>query len=261
MFELIKPHIALQNYLQDYCIVETNAAADFLPLEKVYPTGNCCLVLHYGTPSKFRKKNEVAYVESNLMLCGQQTHYYDLSLSGNTGMVLITFKPNGLTAFFDCPASEITNENVSLDLVTGTEAGKLADKLTNAQNNLQRISIVDHFLMSRMKLNKDFERIDLAVRLIENSNGQIKTHQLSQEVCLGIKQFERLFSWHVGVNPKKFANIIRFQHVLKMKNQQTNLNLLELAFENGYYDQSHFSRDFKEFTGQSPRSFFKGQAK
>lgn len=91
--------------------------------------------------------------------------------------------------------------------------------------------------------------------MIENSKGQIKTQNIAQEVCLGIKQFERIFSKHVGVNPKKFISITRFQNVIQMKREFKKINMTQLAYDNGYYDQSHFNHDFKSLTGLTPRAF------
>lgn len=78
---------------------------------------------------------------------------------------------------------------------------------------------------------------------------------MAHEVCLGIKQFERTFSKYVGVNPKKFASIIRFQNVLQIKSKN-NKSMTQLAYNNGYYDQSHFIHDFKSLTGLTPKAFF-----
>jgi AraC-like DNA-binding protein len=74
-------------------------------------------------------------------------------------------------------------------------------------------------------------------------------------VCLGIKQFERIFSKYVGVNPKKFASIVRFQNVLQT-NSKGKRRLSQIAVYNGYYDQSHFIHDFKSLTGLTPKAFF-----
>ena len=136
------------------------------------------------------------------------------------------------------------------------EAIELEDKLINSKNNNQRITHLENFLLKRIIINKDFERVEHAIKIIENSKGQIKTQVIAQEVCLGIKQFERIFSKHVGLNPKKFTSIVRFQNVIRMKMNDKNANMYQLAFDNGYYDQSHFIHDFKNLTGLLPRDFF-----
>jgi len=257
MFDLIKPTEILKNYIKNYCIVEINELFEFLPVERVYPNGNVTLVFHYGSPSKFKKRNSIEYIESNLVICGQQSSYYDLSLSGRTSMILIVFKPHGVKSFFNLPISELLNENLPLQDLIENEAPELEDKLFNSKNNNQRIIYLEKFLLKRLILDKDFERVEHAIKMIENSKGQIKTQNIAQEVCLGIKQFERIFSKYVGVNPKKYTSIIRFQNVIKMKREFKELNMTQLAFDNEYYDQSHFIHDFKNLTDLTPRAFFK----
>jgi AraC-like DNA-binding protein len=171
-------------------------------------------------------------------------------------MILIIFKPHGVKPFFKLPINELLNENLSIRDLVKNEASELEDKLFNSKNNKQRIIHLEEFLLKRLILDKDFERIEHAIKIIENSKGQIKTHVIAQEVYLGIKQFERIFSKHVGLNPKKFTSIIRFQNVIQMKMKNKNANMYQLAFDNGYYDQSHFIHDIKNLTSLSPRDFF-----
>ncbi len=256
MIDYIEPIKTLSKYIKNYCIVEIDNSMDYLPFERVFPQGNVTLVFHYGSPSKFKEINTNEYVELNLVICGQQTSYYDLSLSGKTKMILIVFEPHGVEPFFNLPINELLNKNLPIRDLIKNEAIVLEDKLFNAKNNKQRIIHLENFLLKRMFINKDFERVEHAIKIIENYRGQIKTQVLAEEVCLGIKQFERIFSKHVGVNPKKFTSIVRFQNVIQMKMNDKNANMYQLAFDNGYYDQSHFIHDFKNLTGLSPRDFF-----
>lgn len=256
MLEIIEPTGILKKYIKNYCIVEINNSMDYMPCERVFPHGNVTLVFHYGSPSKFKEKKSNEYIESNLVICGQQTSYYDLSLSGKTGMILIIFKPHGVKPFLNLPINDLQNKNLSMSDLIKNEAIELEDKLINSKNNNQRITHLENFLLKRIIINKDFERVEHAIKIIENSKGQIKTQVIAQEVCLGIKQFERIFSKHVGLNPKKFTSIVRFQNVIRMKMNDKNANMYQLAFDNGYYDQSHFIHDFKNLTGLSPRDFF-----
>jgi AraC-like DNA-binding protein len=158
-------------------------------------------------------------------------------------------------SFFDFPITELLNENLSLQDLANYEAVELEDKLLNAPNNKQRISHLENFLVKRLIHNNEFERIEHAIKMIENSKGKIKAQDMAHEVCLGIKQFERTFSKHVGINPKKFASIVRFQNVIQT-NGKDKKSMSQIAFDNGYYDQSHFIHDFKSLTGITPKAFF-----
>lgn len=256
MIESIKPTGILSKYINNYFIVETDNSQDYLPYERVYPCGYATLVFHYGSPSIFQKKNSSKYIEPNLVICGQQTNYYDLSLSGKTGMILIVFRPHGVKSFFNFPITELLNENLSLHDLINNETIELEDKLFNSPNNSQRITLLENFLIKRLIYNNEFERVEYALKIIENSKGQIKAQDIAHEVCLGIKQFERTFSKYVGMNPKKYASIVRFQNVIYMRRKHKNSSMFQLAFDNGYYDHAHFIHDFKSFTGLSPKEFF-----
>lgn len=256
MIESIKPTGILSKYIKNYFIVETDNSEDYLPNERVYPCGYATLVFHYGSPSIFQKKNSSKYIEPNLVICGQQTSYYDLSLSGKTGMILIVFRPHGVKSFFNFPITELLNENLSLQDLLNNETIELEDKLFNSPNNRQRITHLENFLIKRLIHNDEFERVEYALEIIENLKGQIKAQDIAPEVCLGIKQFERTFSKYVGINPKKYASIVRFQNVIQMRREHKNSSMFQLAFDNGYYDHAHFIHDFKSFTGLSPKEFF-----
>ncbi|MDQ7815580.1 MAG: helix-turn-helix domain-containing protein [Melioribacteraceae bacterium] len=259
MIDYIEPIKILSKYIKNYFIVETDNPIDFLPNERVYPCGYATMVFHYGSPSIFQKKDSSKYIEPNLVICGQQTSYYDLSLSGKTGMILIVFRPHGVKSFFNFPITELLNENLSLQDLINNETIELEDKLFNSPNNRQRITHLENFLIKRLIHNNEFERVEHAIEIIENSKGQIKAQDIAHEVCLGIKQFERTFSKYVGINPKKYASIIRFQNVIQMKRKHKNSSMFQLAFDNGYYDQSHFIHDFKSLTGFTPKAFFNTQ--
>lgn len=258
MIEPIQPVNILSKYIKNYFIVETDNSTDFLPEERVYPCGYATMVFHYGSPSKFRKKNSNNYIEPNLVICGQQTTYYDLSLSGKTGMILIVFKPHGVQPFFNFPITELLNQNLSLQDLASNDACELEDKLFNAPDNKQRIIHLENFLINKLITKNEFERVEHAIKLIEHSKGQMRAREIASEVCLGIKQFERTFSKYVGVNPKKFASIVRFQNVIQSGSKDKG-SLSQIAFDNGYYDQSHFIHDFKSLTDLTPKAFFTGR--
>lgn len=259
MINYIEPSKVLSKFIKNYFIVETDNPIDFLPNERVYPCGYATMIFHYGSPSIFQKKDSSKYIEPNLVICGQQSSYYDLSLSGKTGMILIIFRPHGVKAFFNFPITELLDENLSIQDLDKNEAIELEDKLLNSPNNRQRITHIENFLSKRLIYNNEFERVEHAIKIIENSKGQIKAQDIAHEICLGIKQFERIFSKHVGINPKKYTSIVRFQNVIQMKREQKNSSMTQLALDNGYYDQSHFIHDFKSLTGFTPKAFFKNR--
>jgi len=254
----ISPSALLKPYIKQYHVVETNETYDFAPGIRIYPYGTITLVFHFGKPSLFEKKGEKPYVEPRTVICGQQTSHYDLSLAGNTGMILVVFKPHGAGVFFKTPLSELINDNIPLNEVVGNNIGKVEDCIQVVKNNNDRIAIVENFLLNKLFENyTEPSQIEHALRIIEDTGGQVKVKDLAVESCLSTKQFERKFTRFVGVAPKKYISIYKFQNVLRMYRKNPDTNLYNLAYSNGYYDQSHFIHDFKSITDLIPKDFFR----
>ena len=260
LHQIIKTAGILQQFIKSYHIMETNYPIDFLTKHRVYTYGSIVLVFHYNNPSLFQKRNELPYIEPKTVICGQQTSYYDLALAGKTGMIFIVFKPFGAGVFFKVPMNEIENGNVALEYIIKNEALEIEDKLQKAKSIHQRIKLIEDFLLKKLIQNyKDHEQISAMFKTINDHEGQISISTLADVSCLSIKQFERKFSEFVGLTPKKYLRIVRFQNVLQKKKNNCHKSYTSLSFDCGYYDQAHFIHDFKTITDLSPKEFFETQ--
>jgi AraC-like DNA-binding protein len=194
------------------------------------------------------------------VICGQQTGYYDLALSGNTGMIFVVFNPCGAGLFFETPMNEITNQNLAFEHLVKEEAYVIEDQIQNANSTQERIKIIEDFLIRKLIRNhRNYNHIILIFNLINKSKGSISVKKLAESSCLSIKQFERKFSELVGLNPKRYLRIVRFQNILHIRESKFFEDFSALAIDCGYYDQSHFIHDFKEITDLSPKAFFEMQ--
>ena len=86
--------------------------------------------------------------------------------------------------------------------------------------------------------------------------GNISISQMASEAYLCRRQFERIFAEHVGISPKQYLKIIRFQYAIFQKQQNINLDMIDLSYKSGYFDQSHFINDFKSLCGLTPKQYF-----
>lgn len=258
--QLIEPSGILKQHVHSYHIMETDSCIDFFPKHRIYTYGCIVLVFHYNNPSLFQKRNEFPYVEPRTVVCGQQTSYYDLALAGKTGMILIIFKSFGAGMFFKMPMSEIRNDNIALENIIGKGALEIEDELQTTKSNNKRIKLIEEFLLKRLIHNgKNNRQISSALAAINAFRGQITIKELAEISCLSPRQFDRKFSEFVGLNPKQYLRIVRFQDALQMKRNNYNENYTSLAFDCGYYDQAHFIHDFKTITDLSPKEFFTTQ--
>ena len=102
-------------------------------------------------------------------------------------------------------------------------------------------------------------RLKKPLPVVYQSNGLTRVDALVDEACLSQRQFERVFKEQIGFSAKSFMNIVRFKSLIDAYSKGRN-SLTDLAYEYGYYDQSHFIKDFKAFSGYTPRVYFNGGA-
>jgi len=159
-----------------------------------------------------------------------------------------------IPCLFNIPASALNDEFISLETLLGDEGKTLTEKMAAAVPINERISILTDYFKAKLAASRfNDKQIIKAVRQIRQCHGNINIEELSQQCCYSHKQFTRRFREHSGFNPKLFARIVRFENTLN--NYHNYPALTDAAYDYGYYDQAHFIRDFKTFTGYSPKKF------
>ncbi|HRG88287.1 MAG TPA: helix-turn-helix domain-containing protein [Chitinophagales bacterium] len=178
--------------------------------------------------------------------------------SPNIGTVLVLFRETGASHFFRQPLHELFRESISLDnFMLRSELLFLEEQLLEAATDGQRITVVERFLIDRMTNTEPDKLVLAALALIHKSKGSIRIKELIEQLRTSQSPLEKRFRRAVGTSPKKFASIVRLKHVIE---QHKNLNsLTELGYEAGFYDQAHFIKEFKAFTGDTPERFFFGK--
>ena len=252
-----QPSDTLAPYIKRYWAIENTLDKGEICIQRIIPTGLTELLLYFTPRPKILNSNR--YLSDNVALYGHQNGFYDMELTGNLSVFSIVFQPQGLMQFFKFPLHEIYNQNVPLKYISGQAGRDLEEKMSETPTFYQRVSIVETYLLNLLKTNSsdfEFRRINHIVELIKKTFGNINISQMASEACLCRKQFERIFVEHIGISPKQYLKIIRFQFAIFQKQQNTNMNLLDLSYESGYYDQSHFINDFKSLCGLTPKQYF-----
>ena len=131
----------------------------------------------------------------------------------------------------------------------------LTRRLVSAKSDFDRLAAIEDFFINRLNNRANHGRIILAVELIKKHSGNLKITVLAQQLKISQCQLEKSFRRTVGASPKKFASIVRFRKVLSVAYKEGNLT--RLGLEAGFFDQAHFIKDFKSFTGLTPEQYFK----
>lgn len=173
----------------------------------------------------------------------------------HTGTVLVYFKEAGAAPFFNVPLHELFDESVSLDnFMLRSELLVFEEQLAEAQTDQDRITLTEYFLLARLRNTAPDKLVLTALAFIHQRQGNLRMTDLAAQLNISQSPLEKRFRQVVGTSPKKFASLVRFRHILKSHRQQPSLT--HLAHKAGFYDQAHFIKTFKSFTGQAPDAFF-----
>jgi AraC-like DNA-binding protein len=192
-------------------------------------------------------------------LYGQTVKLRELYLFGKFKIIGICFSPNILKSVFKFNAHELTDSCVDLNLLSINKTPDLLERLLNTSSTEQQIEILTNHLFSLIGSSKSQTdpAINYALSEIIQSKGNVSLRKLQQDLKLSERSFERKFDQYVGISPKLFSNVCRFQASLAQLKSNNYTRLSDIAFDNGYSDQPHFIRTFKSFAGYSPNQFQK----
>ncbi|MDF2934176.1 MAG: helix-turn-helix protein [Chryseobacterium sp.] len=243
------PTEQLKPYIKYFVVSENELENEY----KVFPSS--------GLVIGFQYKGQLATVKDNTEsklttagITGITDGYKIFKNSANIGTILVYFTEIGFTHFVSHPANELFNLSLSLDdIFDKNNVIEVEEKLTIATTDKQRIKIVEQFLLSQLKDIEADKLIAEAVKLIYQSNGTIRIKELNEKLFISQSPFEKRFRKVVGTTAKKFASIVRFNTVLDNLNDSKSLT--EICYENNFFDQAHFIKDFKQFTGDTPENF------
>lgn len=252
-----KPSDFLSPYVKSYWMIENMMADGREHTQRIVPTGLTELSFYLGDQPSCSDPGK-SFSEHGV-LTGQINNPFDLHIRGRLSLFSVCFYPHGLTPFLDFPVKELKNQSFPVSFIFGGDGKELAEKLSTRDSFHQRISIMEAYLYRRLTRQKhvsDDPRARYSIRLINKSKGLLNIDQLASWVCLSRKQFERVFLNHVGISPWQFSRIVRFQNALQIKAGNHAVSLTELAYDCGYYDQSHMINEFINLSGKSPGSYF-----
>lgn len=196
---------------------------------------------------------------SPLFLYGQTIHPIELTVDGVYRMIVFQLYPFVSHMLFGIYPKELNDTCYDLSTLHHLVVEPLLMHLSNTHSALDQANILSTFLQTIIKPHhlKDDHRIPLAIHLILNSKGLISIKELRKKLYIAERTFERQFTERIGVSPKQFARIIQFNSTLHQLTEKQNDRLTDIAFNNGFADQSHFIRTFKKYTGSTPLEFLR----
>ena len=193
---------------------------------------------------------------NNLTLFGQTVFPETLTITDNFTLIAYFFKPFALFSLFGVSARELTDNPIDLNLLTPKKTVALQEQLLNADSAETMIMLLDNYIYSLIvKVKADLQLIKFATTEIANYSFKEALVKVRNELYITERTFQRMFEKNIGISPNLYRRICQFNSAFQQLNHRSFTNLSDIAFENGYADQSHYIRAFKEFTSITPKEY------
>jgi AraC-like DNA-binding protein len=245
------PNSLLKPFVECYWIVEGLDHTE----QKIIPDGFSEMIFHFQDPYEICTPKKMER-QSLTLIAGQLDSPIILRATGRSGVFGIKFKPTGMWGIFGFQMSELTNETISCKELIREEFDSITERLHFARSNSERINIVEKLLFGRSQDQRHSTVADQIINKINASKGRIRIQNLAKELKMSTRTVERIFQQQVGISAKLFSRLIRFNHVLSLL-QTPAVSKSDLTFLAGYFDQAHFNKEFKEFSGENPELWIK----
>jgi AraC-like DNA-binding protein len=255
MVQILPPHPALRPFVKAYWYLYVSHSNP-VPRSNTPTPEQAIYFYPKSPPIALSKEGAVVQSPPDNIIIGQSISRIDMMVPNNYLMFKIIFQTGGFYRLFGIPMTVFENSWVESTLVLGSPIKELREQILNAKSFEEMVKFSELFLLKKV-VNYRFDKlpIDSVMQQMGKQIGGFSLDKLADEACLSGRQFERKFLERTGVTPKLFSRIIRFNQIMKMRNQNTKDSWLKIAYDCGYFDQNHLLRDFKMFTGLVPTHF------
>lgn len=225
--------------------------------QQVLPDGCMELIFNLGDDVNRVMPDDTTLTQPRAFILGQITKPMWIAPTGRVETFAVRFYPGSFSYFTSLPMTKLADQDTKLEKVFDpSKVESLSSAIKNAPDTQARISILESFLLSVLKDSVDStDLVRSTVDKILNAGGSIGIKEMMESYERSRRQLERRYSKDVGLSPKQLCRIIRLQEALRAMLDR-NKNLTDVGYDSHYYDQAHFIKDFKDFTGVSPREFY-----
>lgn len=247
-----RPSERLRPYIRYYWVLKTNENLEAL----TFPIG--CPQLIFHRLNRFYIP-ELEAKQACFSVSGQVNFPALIQSWSDVETIVVVFYPHTISPIFNIPVSAFYNQEIDGYSLGDKNLNLLADDILNADDSREAIKIIEKHLLSRLSETGiyNYKRVGVSLKhLLLNTD--IRVEEMAQIACLSRKQFERVFFNSVGMNPKEYSKVARFQKSLWLM-QRGVRDFADIAYTCGYSDQSHFIRDCRRYSGQTPSELLKMQ--
>lgn len=222
--------------------------------EPVLPDGCVEIIFDFRDRFLTYHRGDMAEIQPRSIVAGQLTSSLVIGPSGETDIFGVRLNSESAFSLLGISMFEIRDQIVDLHDVIGAVEDELFEKLAAADGFNERIAVFEKYLVT-LNVPPVVAELTECVSILRSTNGAKQIAHCAADLRWSERRLERTFNEQIGLSPKLFARIIRFQSLLSSADKDGSA-LLDHAFAAGYYDQSHMIRDFRNFAGVTPMEYF-----
>lgn len=253
MLQKFLPPPLLRPFIKEYWMLRLGQGSG-VPLVMAPVPEQCLYFYPRSQPQPFDATGK-PITAFNTMIMGQAT-------IGNTKLLVpdgycmfkILFQPGGIYRLLNVPMTYFANTYEESAAVLGGEVKQLSEHICNADSDTEVISLTNEYLVRQLSRSK-VAALPIDVVLTQTNFRTQTLDQLASAACVSSRQFERQFLERIGVSPKIYQRLLRFNQVMNLRKQNPALKWVDITYHCGYFDPNHLLRDFKQFTGVVPSGF------
>ncbi|HEX5886053.1 MAG TPA: helix-turn-helix domain-containing protein [Pyrinomonadaceae bacterium] len=255
IFNFYKPRPPLAKFVDCFWLYNGQSPPQ---TQRILPTGTFELAINL-------RQNELSFYDaerlencyrfSGAVVSGAHEHSFLPAAAEETFIIGVHFKPGGAFPFLGLPATDLSDTHVDLETLWGPLAGRLRERLCEAGTSHERFSLLEEALLRRLHHRVEPHYAVLAALEMLKKTPARTVREAAKLIGLSQRRFIQVFKTEVGMTPKLFSRIQRFQQTRSVIHQSASVNWAALASDLGYFDQSHLLREFVEFSGQSPTHY------
>ncbi len=256
IYQTFPPHPDLAPLVKCYWTLEVPAQNE-AQKQRIVPDGCIEMAFILGDDIRRYTSDDAFILQPRAMVLGQTMKPFFIQPAGYVHTFAVRFYPFGFANFTPAPLKNLVNKETPLTELFGEAPGHtLEQKIIRATGTKERIDITERFLLDKLSEQVTIDQIvRTTLDALLSSGGSAPINSLLRESRPGRRQLERKFMKQIGISPKQLGKVIRLQAALKMLLAGKTEKLTTIAYESEYYDQAHFIRDFREFTGTHPKDF------
>ena len=259
VFNFYKPEAPLSKFVDSFWLYEGQDTEQ--KLDPILPTGTLEIAINL-------RQNELRFYDvadpehcslfSGAIVSGAQGR--GLVPAKEASIIGVHFKPGGAFPFLGLPAGDLSDTHVDLETLWGSSARQLREHLCEAKTSVARFKLLHEALLRRLSHSvENHYAVSAALEMFGNNEARPTIREAAKYLGLSQRRFIQVFKAEVGLTPKLFSRIQRFQQTRTSIQRTLSPNWAALALDFGYFDQSHLIREFLEFSGLSPADYLTAQ--